>query len=245
MVRVARRPQQESQAHGPAAVLVALPKRTRRAVTLALFGVAAGVIVLNAAPFSEGLIQSGELFGVNQFLLVQWLAPIASEAPEFIVALMLAFTGRAALGLGSLLSAKVNQWTLLVGMIPWVYAVAHRTLAHPIPMGHFQMDEILLTAAQSLLAVVILGGLRLSLGHGILLFGLFAAQLVAPVAVGLLPAAAFSGVAPDDVRQFFATLYFVATAALILDSPGRLRAIWTGYRCGAEPFRLGRTGGAL
>jgi len=79
---------------------------------------------------------------------VQWLAPIASEAPEFIVALMLALTGRMALGLGSLVSAKVNQWTLLVGMIHFVYALAHRSLAHPIPMGHFQMDEILLTAAQ-------------------------------------------------------------------------------------------------
>ncbi len=246
MVRVARRPQQASEAHGPAAALVAMPKRRRRAVTLALFAVAAGAILLNAAPFSEGLIRSGEQFGVNQFLLVQWLAPIASEAPEFIVALMLAFTGRAALGLGSLLSAKVNQWTLLVGMIPGVYAVAHGTLAHPIPMGHFQMDEILLTAAQSLLAVVILGGLRLSLGHGILLFGLFAAQLVAPVAVGLLPSSALSGVAPDEVRQFFATLYFVAAAALILDSPGRLRTIWSGFRLGAgEPVRLGPTGEAL
>ena len=131
-------------------------------------------------------------------------------------------------------------------MIPGVYAISHGTLAHPIPMGHFQMDEILLTAAQSLLAVVILGGLRLSLGHGILLFGLFAAQLVAPVAVGLLPAAMLAGVAPDEVRQFFATLYFVAAAALILDSPGRLRTIWSGCRLGAgEPVRLGPTGGAL
>ena len=54
--------------------------------------------MINAAPFSEGLVQTGAVLGVDEFLLVQWLAPIASEAPEFIVALMLAFSGRAALG---------------------------------------------------------------------------------------------------------------------------------------------------
>jgi len=228
MVQAAKRPAQESEAHGPAELLVALPKARRRVVTLVLFLVAGGVILANAEPFSEGLIQSGEVFGVNQFLLVQWLAPIASEAPEFIVALMLAFTGRTALGLGSLVSAKVNQWTLLVGMIPFVYALAHRSLAHPIPMGHFQMDEILLTAAQSVLAVVILASLRLSIGHGVLLFSLFAAQLVAPAVAGLLPGGTLMGVHPDQIRQFFAILYFVSAAALVLDSPQRLKNIWAG-----------------
>jgi cation:H+ antiporter len=230
LVQAAKRPAQESEAHGPAAVLVALPKARRRFVTIALFVVAGGVILANAERFSEGLIQTGEVLGVNKFLLVQWLAPIASEAPEFIVALMLAFTGRAALGLGSLISAKVNQWTLLVGMIPWVYALAHRSLAHPIPMGHFQMDEILLTAAQSVLAVVIIASLRLSIGHGILLFGLFAAQLVSPAVVGLLPGGTLMGVQADETRQFFAILYFVSAAALVLDSPQRMKNIWAGRR---------------
>ena len=242
MVQAAKRPAQESQVYGPAALLVALPKARRRFVTAVLFLVAAGVILANAEPFSEGLIRTGEVFGVNQFLLVQWLAPIASEAPEFIVALMLAFTGRAALGLGSLVSAKVNQWTLLVGMIPFVYALAHRSLAHPIPMGHFQMDEILLTAAQSVLAVVILASLRLSIGHGVLLFGLFAAQLAAPAVVGLLPDGTSMGVHPDQVREFFAILYFVSAAALMLDSPQRLKNIWAGRR--AAPA-LRPSGGAL
>jgi cation:H+ antiporter len=232
MAKAAKRPVQESEAFGPAATLVALPRGRRRLATASLFLVAGGVILVNAEPFSEGLIKSGEMFGVNQFLLVQWLAPIASEAPEFIVALMLAFTGRAALGLGSLLSAKVNQWTLLVGMIPGVYALAHRSLEHPIPMSHFQMDEILLTAAQSVLAVVILASLRLSIWQGLLLFALFVAQLVAPVATGLLPGDNLFGIAADQMRQFFAILYFVAAGALVLDSPQRLRNVWAGRRSG-------------
>ena len=77
-------------------------------MTLVLFATAAGTIVVNAEPFSEGLVQTGAVLRVNEFLLVQWLAPIASEAPEFIVALMFAFSGRAALALGSLLSAKLK-----------------------------------------------------------------------------------------------------------------------------------------
>ncbi len=228
LIRAARRPTQESEAFGPAAILIALPRRRRRIVTLTLFAVAAAAIVFNAEPFSEGLVRSGEIFGVDEFLLVQWLAPLASEAPEFIVALMLAFTGRAGLGLGSLLSAKVNQWTLLVGMIPLVYALAHRSFAHPIPMGHFQMDEILLTAAQSVLAVVILAGLSLSLRHGLLLFGLFAAQLVAPAVMGFLPEGVLAVVAVDEARQFFAIVYFVVAAALVVAHPGRLKSIWAG-----------------
>jgi cation:H+ antiporter len=39
--------------------------------------------------------------GVNEFLLVQWLAPIASEAPEFIVAIMFALRGMAGLPWGA------------------------------------------------------------------------------------------------------------------------------------------------
>ena len=39
-----------------------------------------------AEPFAESLVTTGEEFGISTFLLVQWLAPLASEAPELIVA---------------------------------------------------------------------------------------------------------------------------------------------------------------
>jgi len=41
-------------------------------------------------------------------LLVQWLAPLASETPEFVVAILLAVRGRAIAALGLLLSSKIN-----------------------------------------------------------------------------------------------------------------------------------------
>ena len=73
-------------------------------------------------------------------------------------------------------------------------------------------------------------------------FGLFAAQLVSPAVVGLLPGESLMGLEADDTRQFFAVLYFVAASALVLDSPHRLKNIWAGRR--AAPA-LETSGGIL
>ena len=48
-----------------------------------MFVVAAAVILLCAEPFAESIIELGEAIGVSEFLLVKWIAPTASEAPEF------------------------------------------------------------------------------------------------------------------------------------------------------------------
>ncbi len=174
-----RRPQVECEMEGPAALVGRLPATTRRVCTAGMFLFAGGAILANSEPFCEGLIGTGRWLGINEFLLVQWLAPIASETPEFVVAIMFALRGQAGIALGSLLSSKLNQWTLLVGMIPAVYGVSHGSLDHPLPMDDFQLREILLTAAQSLLAVVLLAHLRLPMRYAMLLFVLFFAQLVA------------------------------------------------------------------
>ena len=109
---IARRPCEEEEPEGPAAVLAQLPKKKRLRTVIAIFLFAALVILCNAEPFSESLVvsQRQALLGVNEFLLVQWLAPIASEAPEFIVALMFAFEGAAGWPWATWAS-KLNQWT--------------------------------------------------------------------------------------------------------------------------------------
>ena len=139
IVIAARRECEEPELEGVACVIGALPKGLRRLSTLGLFLFAAGVIVANAEAFSEGLVATGRIFGVNEFLLVQWLAPIASEAPEVIVSVMFALRGMGGLALVSLISSKLNQWTLLVGMIPGVYGVSTGSFAHPIPLNGLQM----------------------------------------------------------------------------------------------------------
>jgi len=73
-----RRPCAECEFHGPAELIARLPRTGRRAVTVGLFAFAALVILACAGPFSENLVASGQILGVDEFLLVQWLAPISS-----------------------------------------------------------------------------------------------------------------------------------------------------------------------
>lgn len=229
LIRAGRRSSSECEVEGPALLLTELPGPLRRIGILVTFLFAGTVILANSEPFCEGLIGSGRIFHINEFLLVQWLAPIASETPEFVVALGFAWRGQAGLALGSLLSAKLNQWTLLVGMIPGVFAVSHGSLDHPIPMGPNQMSELLLTAAQSLLAVVLLTALRLSMGGGLLLFGLFIGQFVLPLFSTWYPALAF-GLGSQQVHPVFTLIYVAIATALVLLHPRAVLGLAEGVR---------------
>ena len=169
---------------GPAARIAALPAGSRRPIVIAMFVGAAVAILLCAEPFAESLIGSGEALGVDRFLLVQWLAPLASEAPEFIVALIFATRGRAGMAIGMLISAKVNQWTLLVGSLPVAYLFGGGDTA--MVLDARQVEEIVLTAAQTLMGVAILLTLRFRLWAALALLGLFAVQFAIPGTQGRL-----------------------------------------------------------
>jgi cation:H+ antiporter len=122
--KVSRAEAEEPELVGPAARIGALPARVRRPLVLGLFLFAAAVILASAEPFAHSLIETGAEFGLDEFLLVQWLAPLASEAPEFIVAILFAVHGRGSDAIGTLISSKVNQWTLLVGSLAIAYLLA-------------------------------------------------------------------------------------------------------------------------
>jgi cation:H+ antiporter len=74
-------------------------------------------------------------------------------------------------------SSKINQWTLLVGTLPLVFAIASGSL-HGLPVDPAQRQEVLLTAAQTVFAVAILVNLSISLREAFALFGLFWAQFI-------------------------------------------------------------------
>jgi cation:H+ antiporter len=57
--------------------------------------------------------------GIDRFLLVQWLAPLASEAPEFIIAILFAARGKSTAAIAMLISSKVNQWPCWSVHCPW------------------------------------------------------------------------------------------------------------------------------
>jgi len=174
--RVAKTESAEPELVGPSRLIGVLPTRLRRTIVVIMFLISATMILASAERFAEALVQSGKHLGIDEFLLVQWLAPLASEAPEFIVALVWAFRGQVSAGLGALVSSKVNQWTLLIGTLPVAYSI---NLGTPgaLPLDERQQHELFLTASQSLFAVAVLLNLRMSWYGALLLFGLFASQL--------------------------------------------------------------------
>jgi cation:H+ antiporter len=160
---------------GPVAALATLPVRQQWLIMGVLTLVAVAVIVMAAEPFAESLLAAGRQLGVNQFLLVQWVAPFASEVPEVVLVVLFVLNNRPTAALGALVSDKINQWTLLVGMIPVVYAFGAGHLTG-FPLDARQHEEFFLTAAQSLFAVALLLRLRLSLASAFTLLTLFVVQ---------------------------------------------------------------------
>jgi cation:H+ antiporter len=211
--RVAQAERAEPETIGPAALVARLPTAQRRLATIAMFAVAGVSIFLCAEPFAEALIATGSVLGIDRFLLVQWLAPLASEAPELIVVSLLAVRGQANLGLAALLASKVNQWTLLVGMLPLAYSVASG-YPRALPLDAHQAEEVFLTAAQSLFACLVLIRLRLTTRGALALFALFMLQFLIP-----------------PLRWPTAVLYLVLAAVLAVRDRDALRT----YLPGAKP----------
>ena len=173
---VSRMPTGEPELVGPAATLGALPKRRRQSIVTFLFIYSALVIFSAAEPFVEGLKAIGEELGISQFVLIQWFAPLASEAPELTIAAILASRGRALAAMVMLISSKVNQWTLLIGSLPVAYSISGTHIS-PLPMDSRQVEEVFLTAAQSAFAVAIFASLSISFREALLLLALFGSQL--------------------------------------------------------------------
>jgi cation:H+ antiporter len=189
---------------------------------VALFTLAAATIVLCAEPFAEALVHTGDRLGVSEFLLVQWVAPLASEAPELLIAGLYAWRLRARTGLSTLVSSKVNQWTLLVGTLPIVFALASGGL-HGLPLDTHQRGELFLTAAQSLLGVAVLATLSLSTGEALLLFGLFWAQF----AIGAVVPASLRGV---ELTALGVVYLAIAATRLVRDRRHLARLVRDGFR---------------
>jgi len=189
----------EPEIVGPAANLARLSPNRRRTIIALLFLYAGLCILISVRPFTEGLITIGKRLGIEEFLLVQWLAPLASESPEIIVASIFVLKADPNSGMGVLLSSKINQWTLLVSMIPIAYAIsAGRN--QPLMLDDRQIEEILLTSSQSLFAIGVLANLRVSLVEALILFLLFITQLFF-----------FS----TEIRYLYSGLYMILTAVIL------------------------------
>lgn len=167
---------EEEEEPGPASALNTLAPGAQWAAMGALVIVACAVILVSAEPFAEAMVGSGRVMGLNEFLLIQWLAPLASEAPAVSVAVLFVLVGRASAGLVTMISDKINQWTLLVGMLPLALSIGAGNISS-LPLDARQSEEFFLTAAQSLFGLSLLLRFRLGVTSAVALAGMFLVQV--------------------------------------------------------------------
>ncbi|MFB6071811.1 MAG: sodium:calcium antiporter [Halobacterium sp.] len=168
---------EEDEAHvGVPAYFQAFVRRHRVAVVLSLFAYSGLLIMTAVEPFAHGLEAVGIQMGIEPFLMIQWVAPLASESPELIVVAYLVNKARTTAGFNALISSKLNQWTLLIGTLVVVYSISYGQYG-VLPFDEKQAGEIWLTAAQSLFALAILVNFTISAREALALLALFLAQL--------------------------------------------------------------------
>jgi cation:H+ antiporter len=217
MVFTSRAESEEPVLVGPARAIGKLQNAPRRSVVGALLVFSAAVIVCSAEPFADALVHLGRQLGVSEFVLIQWLAPLASESPEVLVAGALAFRGRPAHGMGALISSKVNQWTLLIGTLPVAFLISagkfHFTSG--LPLDYRQEEELFVTAAQSAFAIAVFANLRMGGREATALFVLFATQLF---------------ITNENARIIYALLYSVLCVVVLFvnraEIPDTVKAAW-------------------
>jgi cation:H+ antiporter len=206
IVRVARAPAGDPHLVGPALTIGSMPTVQRRVVVAALFGAAIVTILVCAEPFAQSLVDTGRKFSIDDFVLISLIAPLASEAPELLIAGMFAWRLDANAGLGTLVSSKVNQWTLLVGTLPIVFAISSSGL-HGLPIDAIQREELFVTAAQSAFAVAVLANRRISVKEAGILLGVWLVQLVTKLPL-------FDSI-HTEARISIGVLYLVMAAVIV------------------------------
>jgi len=213
MFFTSRQESEEVELVGPAQAMGSLPNLQRRSLLVVCLVYSAAVIFASAEPFAHALVTIGEDFGVSEFLLIQWLAPLASESPEVLVASLLAWRGRAAVGMGALISSKVNQWTLLIGTLPIAFMLSSGDwgLTEGLPLDTRQREEIFLTAAQSAFAIAVFINLKMGTKEAAALFLLFATQLF---------------ITNEMVRVYYAAAYTVLCVLLLVTHRADIRTTW-------------------
>ena len=177
----------------------------RPAAVVMLFVAGGAGIIFVARPFLHSMLGLAATLGVSQFVFVQWVAPFLSEFPEKLSAFYWARTvKKAPMAFMNMVSSNINQWTILVAMIPIVYSVSCGGYS-TIVFDHHQKIEILLTMAQSILGFLLLANMEFRASEAGGLFGLWLIQFVRP-----------------DIREEITILYFAWIAfELIMAATGR------------------------
>jgi cation:H+ antiporter len=217
---------------GVAAELSELPADQRHRWVRGLMLYAAAVILLTAVPFGDAVLGTGGLVGISPYLLLQWIVPVATEAPELVVAFVLLTHGRGGQSAAVLLAGAVSQYTLAIGTLPFAYLIGAG--AGPLPLASREQIELFVAIAVSLFAVAALVTLRLSRGDAAIMLVLFSLQFLLPATLTRLAlAVAFLTLAIDVLvheRRHLRPLFKV-----LFPGPGGDGPPQGGFEVAAEP----------
>ena len=167
----------ESEFVGISKYLGNLPKLTRITTNILLIIFSAVTIFIVSHPFVESLIHIGGKFGIDEYYLIQWLAPLASESPEIIIASLFAMKGRSLESISIILSSQANQMSLLIGSMGAIFSFATSSLIS-FPLNDTQGVEFLLTSAFALLQISMILWGKFKLQMPVLLLIIFFVQLI-------------------------------------------------------------------
>ncbi|MCH8061415.1 MAG: hypothetical protein IH861_02815 [Chloroflexi bacterium] len=188
------------------------------ALAILLFG--AFVLIFVTQPFTQGLyILAGE-YGVDRFTLFQGVLPFISKSPLIVLVVMLAWRNRGEFAGSILLNSHFAILALAVALVPLAGLMRGMTpgVSDVILLGDRQRMELLLTASQSLMAIVILAGPKISWKGASALAIPFAFEWLAH---GLLTPEADLAM----VQGTFVVIYLLAAAALLLTDRSRMTVL--------------------
>ena len=160
--------------------IMRLPRRGQILAITLLFAGGGAILWVAAEPFLHSMLRFAVYFGVSEYLFIQWVAPFLSEFPEKLSAMYWARKpAKASMALMNMVSANINQWTMLAAMIPIVYSFSVGAPTH-IPFDGFQRAEILLTIAQSMLGMLLLSNMSFHIVEAAGIFFLWGLQFARP-----------------------------------------------------------------
>jgi cation:H+ antiporter len=180
-------PQEKEEIDALGKVPRTIVKARKRGRNLAIFGcfaVGGTLIYFTAEPFLGSIMAVADAVGIPTFIVIQWFAPVISEFPELASTFYFARQSeKAPVAIMNITSSNINQWTLLIAMLPVVFSLSQGAIGG-FAFDPEQKSELLLTIAQSLVGLFFLLNMEFAWWEAFAMFFLFATQFVLPVFFG-------------------------------------------------------------
>ena len=197
--------------------IVKSSRTMRIAIITLLFIGGAALICYAAEPFLASLLAIATLAGVPNFVFIQWVAPIVSEFPELASTVYFARApNRAPMALMNMVSSNINQWTLLMAMLPVLYSLSAGA-ASVIPFDSEQKLQLWMTFGQALLGLMFLINMELAWWEAMVLLVFFLIAFAAP-GIGRVVTVGYFGWVVLELWRILAGRRKVTALARFLDT---------------------------